>query len=119
MKRILIKSDAALLEYLRGLLEQRGIAAFVRNAVNAGSAAGELTPMVAPPELWVLKPEDHAPAENLVARALADLTRVSGGPWRCPGCGEMLEAQFDVCWRCGGERPPECREGSKGGARRS
>lgn len=105
MKRLLVSSDTALLEYLRSLLAQRGIAVYVRNATNAGSAAGELSPAVAPPELWVLDAQDHAIAERLVKETVAALAKPSGGPWRCPRCGEPLEAQFDACWRCGEPRP--------------
>ncbi len=25
--------------------------------------------------------------------------------WRCAGCGELMEEQFDACWKCG-----QCRE---------
>lgn len=28
-------------------------------------------------------------------------------PWTCPGCGEIIEPTFDLCWNCGGERPDE------------
>lgn len=105
VKRLLARSDAALLEYLRGLLVARGIGAFVRNATNAGAAAGELTPLVAPPELWIGDDADYAAAQRVVERVLADLQRISGGPWRCPACGENIEAQFDACWRCGAPRP--------------
>lgn len=29
----------------------------------------------------------------------------SGGPWRCPECGEEIDAQFTDCWKCGTSRP--------------
>ena len=22
-------------------------------------------------------------------------------PWRCPSCDEIVEAQFQACWKCG------------------
>ncbi len=25
--------------------------------------------------------------------------------WKCASCGELLEAQFDVCWKCGTAKP--------------
>lgn len=107
MKRLLASSDTALVDYLRGLLAARGIAVYVRNPVNAGSAAGEVPPSLAPPELWVVRSEDHAIAERLVKETVDALAHPSGGPWRCPDCGENLEAQFDVCWRCGTPRPEQ------------
>lgn len=104
MKRIYTTTDTALLEYVRSVLEDRGIGVFVRNPTNSGLAAGELTPAVAQPELWVLAEEDHAAAERLVSSTLESLRPVSTDPWVCPRCGEHLEAQFEVCWSCGQPR---------------
>ncbi len=25
--------------------------------------------------------------------------------WKCPVCGELIEHDFDACWKCAGERP--------------
>jgi hypothetical protein len=25
---------------------------------------------------------------------------MNSGPWKCPTCGEEIEAQFDACWNC-------------------
>jgi len=106
MKRILASTDTVLLEYLRASLRDRGIAAFVRNAVNAGSAAGELSPAVAPPELWVVDESDHDAAERLVERLVAAVRApVAGEPWQCPRCGERIEPQFSQCWACGATHP--------------
>jgi len=24
--------------------------------------------------------------------------------WRCPGCNELIEGQFEICWKCGRQR---------------
>lgn len=107
MRRLLATTDTAMLEYLRAALAARGIAAFVRNAVNAGAAAGELPPAVAPPELWLVNDDDRTAAERLVAGVREELRAPGGEPWRCPRCGETLEPQFAVCWACGTERPAQ------------
>ena len=104
MKRILSTQDTVLLEYLRSVLADRGIAVFVRNPTNAGLAAGELTPAVTSPELWIADDEDVAAAERLVKTTLEDMRPVSKDPWVCPECGEHLEPQFEVCWKCGHPR---------------
>jgi hypothetical protein len=26
-------------------------------------------------------------------------------PWRCPSCDEIVEAQFQACWKCGTAKP--------------
>ena len=106
MKRLLVSSDTVFLEYLRRLLAARGIGAYVRNATNSGSAAGELSPIIAPPELWVT-PEDFAVAERLLRETKEAFATRAGPPWQCPRCGERLEPQFEVCWRCGTSRPED------------
>jgi hypothetical protein len=35
------------------------------------------------------------------AKAIKELPKVDGKPWKCPKCGEILEPQFDSCWKCG------------------
>ncbi len=104
MKRLLASSDTVFLEYLRRLLVARDIGAFVRNPTNSGLAAGELSPAVAPPELWVT-PEDYGAAERILRETERAFATRAGSPWHCPRCGEALEPQFEVCWRCGAERP--------------
>ena len=36
-------------------------------------------------------------------RPVAELTRAGpgGAAWTCGGCGESIEPQFAVCWKCG------------------
>lgn len=104
LKQIYSTRDTVLLEYLRSVLAERGIAVFVRNPTNTGLAVGELTPAVTSPELWVGSDEDVAAAERLVKTTLEDMRPVSTEPWVCPKCGEHLEPQFEVCWSCGHPR---------------
>lgn len=33
--------------------------------------------------------------------------------WTCPKCGESLEDQFDSCWKCARQAPPEPAESSE------
>lgn len=104
MRRLLVSQDTVFLEYMRRVLDARGIGSFVRNPTNSGLAAGELPPAVAQPELWVA-PEDFEAAERLLNETEQAFETRTGKPWRCPQCGERLEVQFEVCWRCGTERP--------------
>ncbi|HET9692899.1 MAG TPA: DUF2007 domain-containing protein [Steroidobacteraceae bacterium] len=88
--------------HLRNVLEAAGISCFVRNEGLAG-AIGEIPFVECWPELWVVRN-----GEALRARGLIDEARraepVAGPAWRCERCGELVEAQFDACWRCSGER---------------
>jgi hypothetical protein len=33
--------------------------------------------------------------------------KMIGRPWKCSKCGEMLEPEFDSCWKCGAVRKDE------------
>jgi hypothetical protein len=83
--------------HLRNVLEQAGIACYVRNE-RLGGAVGEIPFVECWPELWVLRNGDA-----LRARGLIDNTRADAVPspdWTCGHCGERVEGQFDACWRC-------------------
>jgi hypothetical protein len=56
------------------------------------------------PSVWV------APGEEPAARAaLRQLEgpRLVRTAWTCPRCGAEGEPDFDACWNCDAERPPE------------
>ncbi len=68
------------------------------------AAAGEL-PALAFPWVWVLEDRDLPRARTLLAEFLARRREAPDGPaWTCD-CGTRVEAGFDLCWRCGRERP--------------
>jgi hypothetical protein len=98
MKRVYSSYNLALLHHTRNLLEAEGVETEVRNQYLA-SAMGELPPAECQPELWVLRDEDAARAEEILRRP-----QVRGPDWRC-SCGETLGAQFGQCWNCGSLRP--------------
>jgi hypothetical protein len=83
--------------HLRNVLEQEGIACFVRNE-RLGGVIGEIPFVECWPELWVLRNGDA-----LRARGLIDTARTASAPrpdWICRECGERVEGVFDACWRC-------------------
>ena len=93
--------DLVLLKLLKAKLASEGIQTFIKNIHPP--AAGEVTPIVAWPELWLVDNQQFAAAMRLVKRELIGLTH-AGLPWQCPACGEKLEGQFTICWRCGASR---------------
>jgi len=107
MRRLYTGTDTALIEYLREQLENRGFGVYVRNPTNTGSAAGELSPIMAPPELWLTNSGDFAAAERVLRQALTAVRPQRTDSWRCPQCGELVEGQFEICWRCGTPRPAQ------------
>ncbi|NEV62027.1 DUF2007 domain-containing protein [Thiorhodococcus minor] len=68
-------------------------------------AIGEL-PADIYPTLWVIYDGDLDRARELVARFLRGSEhRGELGSWTCESCGETVSEGFDLCWRCGQERP--------------
>jgi len=100
--RVYVAADRVLVGFLKGVLEDQGIACLVRNEY-LGGGIGELPPQECWPELYVLEQRDAEAARQLIAAALPRAP-ATGARWRCPACGEWLEPQFESCWRCA---PPE------------
>lgn len=95
--------DLALVGHLKNVLDSHGIASDIRGLAR-GVGVGELPPIEAWPELWV---QDESQGEEAM-RLLKDALKPSEHetePWTCAECGEELEGQFTVCWKCGTNRP--------------
>ena len=102
MKRIYSSWNLTAVHHAKNLLEVEGIRARVRNEVIS-SGIGQLPPIECQIELWVVNDADAERAER-VLRASAAGPQARGAPWRCADCGEVCEAQFTQCWRCGAYR---------------
>ena len=99
------------------LLESAGITALLRDEVMGRIDA----PLLKPGSMGCVKVmvarEDFERAEVLIRdfggeRGLMDdraaeptAQAPAGIPWTCPGCGEQVEAQFGICWKCSTPRP--------------
>ena len=94
-------SNPLMVGHIRGLLEAAGIEVELRNQFAIG-AVGELSPVDAWPEVWLLHEEDGERAKLIVETAISDS---SCPDWHCPGCQEHNGAAFDICWCCGVGRP--------------
>ena len=103
MKRVFRSLNLAEVHHARNLLEAEGIRALVRNEYLSG-AMGEVPFDECQPELWIADEDDSARAERVLREGVRrDAAR--GSIWQC-ACGEILEAQFTHCWRCGTENSP-------------
>jgi hypothetical protein len=102
MKRIYSSWSLVAVHHAKNLLEVEGIRARVRNEVIS-SGIGQLPPIECQIELWVVNDADAERAERILHSDVAG-PHERGHPWRCPDCGEVSEAQFTQCWRCGAYR---------------
>jgi hypothetical protein len=73
--------------------------------------------VIAPPKsgsrarrsVYVLEADQLEQAKSIVAKFVRDEPLVdlrSIRSWRCPACNEIIEGQFDVCWKCGRPKSP-------------
>ena len=90
------------LENLRHILQIEGIASEVRTPF-LGAARGDIPATECWSELWVLDDADVDRASALI-QAVRRQADGGGASWRCRGCGEENEPQFDACWQCGSVR---------------
>lgn len=102
MRRLYQARDRIEAQFLRDFLDRHLISATTLGDYLAG-AAGEL-PLDIYPTLWVTDDVDLPRARELLDRFLEQGGSDGGPAWVCLGCGEAVEAGFDLCWNCGRQR---------------
>jgi hypothetical protein len=100
MKRLAHAPNLALATLWTDMLCDAGVACRVMRA-NACSIAGEIPPDQSQPEIWVLDEREHAHALKLFEA----LRHAPHRHWACPGCHEVIEGPFELCWNCGTAMP--------------
>jgi hypothetical protein len=101
---IKVYSDPTLAEVsnVKNVLERDGIRCILRNEYVSAPGAG-LDIRESYPEVRILDDADEDRARALVAEIDRAPVPV-GPPWRCPRCGEDVDAIFTRCWSCEAER---------------
>ena len=89
---------------VQGRLYEAGIMAMVTNEFSANVFFNVVGTRISEfwPELWVNE-SDREKAIALIQEFQSGAQ--IGKPWKCAGCGEEIEGQFDACWNCGAGRP--------------
>lgn len=101
-------ADAPQAHLVKTVLEKAGIEVHVVGEMLQ-QAVGDL-PMgpTTSPRVWVPK-EQEARARALIAEweqeRRANLAEPQA-PWTCPACGEAVDGNFDICWKCQAPRDP-------------
>lgn len=101
-REVYLAADPVNAEIVKDMLVDRGIAAHVRNQ-HLWGAMGEV-PTTVYPEVWVDDPADYERARQIVSNFEKGPVD-TGTEWTCPGCGEIVEGQFNACWHCQYPRP--------------
>ncbi len=103
MKKIYSSENRVFIYLLKAKLEEQNIVCLIKNADISGPAAGEIPPVVAKPELWIMDDNQYLLANQILQEALSKHATIQSS-WDCPQCHEHIEGQFDVCWNCGQSR---------------
>lgn len=106
MLRIYSHPDTAMVHLVKNELENRGIEALIRGE-HAAAVFGGGAGIDAWTELWVVDDARAEEAAGIIKGVIEQTPLPEGEPWRCPNCGEEVEASFAVCWNCGEERPEQ------------
>lgn len=75
-------------------LESNHICAFMKNEFPP--AAGAIPPINTQPD----NNKDETKAMKIIHDVLKKQSALHA-PWVCPQCGEHLDGQFKICWKCG------------------
>lgn len=105
MKRVFSSLSLTAAHHAKNVLDAEGIRAELRNE-RLGSVMGEVPFLECQIEIWVLNDVDAERAERVLRYGSVD-PHEKGRVWRCAACGELAEAQFTQCWRCGATREAE------------
>eukprot|EP00919_Chromeraceae_sp_WS-2016_P079845 GHVR01188893.1.p1 GENE.GHVR01188893.1~~GHVR01188893.1.p1 ORF type:complete len:109 (-),score=13.45 GHVR01188893.1:35-361(-) len=107
MKWVHTLYDPLLAGHIEAVLKDAGIECLVKNKHLMGGV-GDIPALETWPEIWVLDERDENAAKALI-EALARPVSADAKPWRCPTCGEHIDAQFTECWACAAP-PPDTLE---------
>jgi len=101
MKLVYTHENRLFVGNAHNLLTQAGIPAIWKNEFTS-NAIGEVAPISAWPELWVLEDADYDRASAIISNAFS----ASDSPaWVCSQCKEINEPAFEYCWNCQMEKP--------------
>lgn len=112
MRHVYTGRDDMDAHFVKGLLEQEGIAAVV--AGENLEATWSTLPLsnTSLPSVYV--PEGDEERALAIVREYEEVDRANAeethedaprATWKCPNCGEAVEEQFTECWSCGHSRP--------------
>lgn len=104
VKHLYTSSNLLIVGQLAEVLKRHNINHVVRNLYLSGGV-GELPPTAIWPELWV--DDEHYERARRLIDELLSADDSSAPAWVCSGCGEQVEGQFAICWKCATPAPPE------------
>lgn len=102
MKEVYYNLDSTRVGLYKSLLEEAGIACFVRN--EDSSLMVRIPSRVYDRALCVVNDADYDRAKAVVDAYRLPVPTV-GSNWTCPHCQSVVPAAFNACWKCERARP--------------
>ena len=103
MREISVHPDPSVVGYHKSILEDAGIACFIRNehssAVFGAGALGLVQSPIFDPVLCIVDDDRYEEAVGLLKDVLIP-ENAERPDWVCPTCGETIPGSFEVCWNC-------------------
>lgn len=110
MKEVYENSDLTMVSFCKSILENEGIACFIRNENTRSfgmDVLGYSQPPTHDPVLCIANDDEWERAVELLGQ-YAQRGEVAAEPdagWLCPQCKESVPATFDSCWNCQTSKP--------------
>jgi hypothetical protein len=103
MKEVFVHHDPGVVGLRKSILDQAGIACFIRNEYTSASLGsgifGIVQSPVFDPVLCILDDERYDEALALLGGGTAP-PPLPRADWQCAKCGETVPGNFAVCWNC-------------------
>ena len=103
MTPVFSDSEPARVGYFQSVLENAGIATFIRNQ-NSNMSMTEMPSFLFFPVLCVVNDDDAEAAKALILE-MRDGTPPNLPDWTCEKCQQSVPGGFDLCWNCQAGRP--------------
>ncbi|TVO77078.1 putative signal transducing protein [Sedimenticola selenatireducens] len=97
MRKLYECRDRLQAQMLQDDLSARHIKTVIQGDYLSG-AAGELS-AIQFPVLWIVEDGDYDRGRELIEQYLNEPVDAQGD-WQCSQCGERVEGNFDICWKC-------------------
>ncbi len=97
MRDLITSLDSTRLGFFKSILDEAGIASFIRNETTAQLTNIFIGPLQ--PTLCLVEDADFAQASELLQPHQSS-EAMSAEEWTCPVCKESNPASFEVCWKC-------------------
>ncbi len=111
MRDVFVHQDHARVGFYKSVLDDAGIATFVRN--ENGNYMAQVPLPLMDPVLCVVNDEDYDEAMRLLEPIYYEKLPTAAD-WHCAKCGEEVPGAFDACWHCGELRAEKVTDANGG-----